>query len=355
MSMAGNADHPLTRHSREAVGALVLLSVVLFVFAATQAGRLDRWLNPGVTVRVLMPPEGLYGLSSGADVEILGTIAGEVREIVIEPDQNMHALVNLRREAMSFVRQDSQAFIKRRFGVAGDAYLEITRGVGAPLDESYVVLQASGERIPTQTVEQLISELRERAIPILDQAELAIKALAQVATMVNEGQDDVREFLATLNSVAGSIERGQGTLGRLVVDDTLIRRLESVLGGTADAIERLTPMLEHMQGTVRNVSKMSEKLGEQADALPQMTRRASAALASLQSVMEDVSKTTPALPALTRNVAQATEQLPGLLLQTETALVELQTLIRQLQASWLLGGSSEPRPGRRISPLEVTP
>jgi phospholipid/cholesterol/gamma-HCH transport system substrate-binding protein len=349
--------HPLKRYSREAVGGLVILAVALFLAAASQAGRVQQWLNPGVTVRVLMPDEGLYGLSRGADVEVLGTVAGRVREIVIESGDNMHALVTLRREVFVFVRQDSRAFIKRRFGVAGDAYLEITRGTGAALDDEFPVLTGSGERIPTQTVEQLIGEVRRRALPILDQAEAAIGALAQVAGVVNDGQQDIREFLQTLNRVSQRIEQGEGSIGRLVSDDTLVRKLEEVLERTRVAMAGLEPILVEMQAVARNAAAMSENLGEQADAIPEVSRRAMAVLGSLQAVMDDVRKTTPELPGLTRNVARATEELPRLIGQTEQALQELETLIRQLRGSWILGGSrppAEPDP-QRVSPLRVTP
>lgn len=349
---------PLKRHSREAVGAFVIIALALFAFAATQAGRIQEMLDPGVSVRILMPEEGLYGLSAGANVEILGTVAGEVREIVIKSDQNMHALVYLRREMMSFVRRDSNAFIKRRFGVAGDAYLEITRGTGPALDPSYVVMSASGERIPTQTIEQLITEVRQRALPILDQAEAAIGALSRVAIMMDEGRDDIRGFLSTLNTVGQKIERGEGTVGRLVNDTTLIRNLEEVLAQTNEAVKRLTPILDQMQAVARNAAVMSEQLGQQSSAIPEVTRRAASALTSLEAVMEDVRATTPQLPRLARNVADTTERLPELIAQTEQSLAELEALIRQLRGNWLLGGGGgtpAAEAATRISPLKVTP
>ena len=349
--------HPLRRHSREAVGALVLVSVALFVLAASQAGRVQEWLNPGITVKVLMPPEGLYGLSEGAAVEILGTRAGEIRDIVIEPGQTMHALVNLERQVEPFLRGDSQAFIKRRFGVAGDAYLEITRGSGEPLDLEYAVLEASGERIPTQTVEQLIGDVRERLLPILDQADSAIGAIADVAKTVQRAEGDLRDFLASLRSISQRIDRGEGTLGQLVTDTTLIDELESVLRRTNEAMSELGPILQEMQGVARNAALMSERLGEQSAAIPQVADRAVAALDSLESVMADVKRTTPELPRLTRNVADSTAELPVLLLQSQQTLTELEGLIRQLRGSWLLGGggaAAEQAPAR-VPPLEITP
>lgn len=351
------ADHPLRRHSREAVGAFVIAAVVLFVVAASQAGRIQEWLRPGISVKVLMPPEGLYGLSTGAPVEILGTNAGEVREIVIDPGQNMHALVSLDRQVAPFLRRDSRAYIKRRFGVAGDAYLEITRGTGEALDLDYAVLEATGERIPTQTVEQLIGEVRSRLLPILDQAEDAIGAIAEVSKTVTAAQDDVTAFLGSLRSVAQRIERGEGTIGRLVTDATLVDDLEQVLLETRASMARLTPILDEMQGVARNAALMSERLGEQSAAIPEVTTRAVSALDSLDSVMRDIKRTTPQLPTLARNMSDTTRELPTLLLQSQQTLLELESLLRQLRSSWLLGGGSGSgaSPPARVPPVEISP
>ncbi|MCP5157679.1 MAG: hypothetical protein H6983_26130 [Ectothiorhodospiraceae bacterium] len=351
------ARDPLLRHSREAVGAFVLVAVVLFVLALTQASRVQEWLNPGIEVKVLMPEEGLYGLSAGADVEILGTSAGKIRDIVVRPNQRIHAVLNLRREILPFLREDSQAYIKRRFGVAGDAYLEITRGTAGPLDADYAVLEASGERIPTQTVEQLISEVRSRLLPILDQAEGAIGALADVATLLRDSQDDVRQFIASLRGISQRVERGEGTVGRLVTDATLVESLEAVLARTRDAMDTLAPVLAEVQSVARDAARMSARIGEQSAAIPAITAQAKATLGSLQAVMEDVRRTTPELPRLARNVNRSTEALPLLLDQSQQTLAELEALLVQLRGSWLLGGSGgarEPAP-TRISPLEVTP
>jgi len=47
----------------------------------------------------------------------------------------MEAQANIRRDFFRFVRADSSAVVKRKFGVAGDSFFEITRGQGKPLPE----------------------------------------------------------------------------------------------------------------------------------------------------------------------------------------------------------------------------
>jgi len=322
------------RYTNEAVGALVLLSVIVFIAAVLQSGRLQNWFDPGVKLKVILPKEGLFGLSAGAEVEILGTAAGQVGQIVVDPDQQIHAVVDLKRKMRGFVRRDSQAIIRKEFGVAGASFLEITRGEGEPLDWEYAVVNAVAERAPTESMGELISDVRTKVMPVID---------------------DARTLLVNLNAISGKIASGEGAIGRLLVEDRMAREVETLLTQVNTDIRRLAPILEALQTTVGNVSALTTRIAEQSGELPQMTRDAGQLLASLQSVMQDLSRTTPHLPKMIANVSDATADVPVLLGQTQQVLYELELLLQQLRSNWLLGGGSEPPRNDRIPTLEVTP
>ena len=74
-----------------------------------------------------------------------------MRRIVIQPDESIYADVRINDSMADFVRRDSKVLIKKRFGVAGDSFLAITRGRGQPLDEQYAVLEARIDRAATET------------------------------------------------------------------------------------------------------------------------------------------------------------------------------------------------------------
>jgi len=322
------------RYTNEAVGALVLLSVIVFIAAVLQSGRLKDWFDPGVKLKVILPAEGLFGLSAGAEVKILGTAAGQVSQIVVDPDQQIHAVVDLKRKMRGFVRRDSQAIIRKEFGVAGASFLEITRGEGEPLDWEYAVVNAVAERAPTESMGELISDVRTKVMPVID---------------------DARKLLVNLNAISGKIASGEGAIGRLLVEDRMAREVETLLTQVNTDIRRLAPILEALQTTVGNVSALTTRIAEQSGELPQMTRDAGQLLASLQSVMQDLSRTTPHLPKMIANVSDATEDVPVLLGQTQQVLYELELLLQQLRSNWLLGGGNEPPRNGRIPTLEVTP
>ena len=152
------------RHTDEWVGALVIAAVALLLIAALQAGVLREWFKPTAELRLVLPSAGVAGLEVGADVEILGTRAGRVNEIVLDPDQQMYAMLEIDEQATAFIRRDSKAVIRRRFGVAGAAFVDISRGTGEEMDWAYAVVEAVTERAPTDSVSALIDEVRAEGV-----------------------------------------------------------------------------------------------------------------------------------------------------------------------------------------------
>jgi phospholipid/cholesterol/gamma-HCH transport system substrate-binding protein len=139
------------RHTDEWVGLLVIVAVLLFLGSVLEAGVLRDWFRPVSHLRIVLPQAGVGGLAVGADVEVLGIHAGIVRRIVLNPNQQMYAEADIDQQAEAFIRRDSEAVIRRRFGLAGAAYVDISRGTGASLDWTYAVVDAS-ERQPTRSV-----------------------------------------------------------------------------------------------------------------------------------------------------------------------------------------------------------
>jgi phospholipid/cholesterol/gamma-HCH transport system substrate-binding protein len=345
------------RYTNEAVGLFVLMALVIFIAGLIYSGRVREWFNPGETLRVVLPDEGLSGLAQGSTVEILGTKAGEVRDIVINPNEKMHADVRIDREMAVFVRSDSKAIIRKTFGIAGDAYLEITRGSGQTLDWEFAVISAVSDRKPTDTVGDLIDEMREKAFPIIDDAQKAIQAFLAVAEELQDPDKGVQQLLANLNSITHRIEQGEGTIGRLLTEDKLVRDLESLIAQLDTETKRIGPILDDLKTTVQNVSAFSTQFDEPSGDVPQIARSLKEALASAEAVLKDLSQATPQLPKIVKNFDDTADTVPILVLQVQQVMVELERLIRQLQTSWLLGGGSrkDSQTAGRLSPLEVKP
>ncbi len=345
------------RYTNELVGLFVLITLMIFVAGLIYSGRVREWFNPGQTLRVVLPDDGLFGLTQGSTVEILGTNAGEVQDIVIDPTQKIHANVRIDSQMAVFVRTDSVATIRKTFGIAGDSYLEITRGFGEPLDWEFAVITAVSDRKPTDTVGELINEMRTKIFPVIDEAHRAIRAFYGVAEELQDPDKDLQQLLNNMRSISARIDRGEGTLGRMLTQDKLARDSEALVAHFKTETERLSTILDDLEKTMRHVAQFSAEIGAQSRNVPEIIKSLKATLTSIEVVMKDLRRTTTKLPRIAENVEDAADTLPTLVLQVQEVMVELERLIRQLQSAWLFGGGSEeqPQPASRISPLEVRP
>ena len=329
------------RYANEAVGALVILALALLIGAVLQAEVIRQWLSPPATLKIVLPEQGLFGLSAGAAVEILGTRAGEVRRIVIDPRERFYAEAEIDNSMRVFIRRDSAAFIRKQFGIAGAAYLEITRGTGEPLDWDYAVIEAKADRAPTEDVGELIEDLRQKIMPIIDETSRAVTALANLIEEVRSPEGNLQQVLANLRSITKAAATGEGAVGKLLADEQLASDLQRTVVAANDAMQQATAILAELKQVSKNLSTVSGAVGKQADAIPEILANTDATLASLRTVTRDLGQATPALPAL--------------LAQTQQTTLELERLLVQLRSLWLLGGEASPEPDVRLSPLEAQP
>jgi phospholipid/cholesterol/gamma-HCH transport system substrate-binding protein len=281
-----------------------------------------------------------------------------VRRIVLDPERQMHAEIYVRKAMLAFVRRDSQAIIRKQFGVAGASYLELTRGSGEPLDWEYAVLTATAERAPTDTVSALITEIQSKVVPFIEDAQVAMHTLTALAVGLQDPNGNLQRLLADLHTMTGRLERGEGAVGRLLNNETLARDLETFFDRTRADMQRLGPALSAVEAAARHMTTLTTALHKPSESLPQLTQRLQAMLVSLQEVLTDLRRTTPELPRLTKSLANTTESLPLLMVQTEQTLDNLDKLLRQLRAHWLLGGrrsDAQQELSRRLPALEITP
>jgi phospholipid/cholesterol/gamma-HCH transport system substrate-binding protein len=319
----------------EIVGAVVLACVGVFAAVLINAGLMKDWFQPSFTLRILLPDEGVAGLAPGAEVQVLGTRAGEVRRIVIDPtNQRMHAVARVEDQMRPFIRRDSVVSIRRQFGVAGAAFIDIQRGVGPELDWSYAVIAATTERGATDTLGEMIDEVRAKVVPVIDEIHKAVQAFNAVAQRITDPAGPLEQTLASAAGIARKVESGQGLAGRLISDDKLPADLEATLV----SVRELAAQLERTSKDPR---------------ITQILAKTDSILTSLQTTTRNLAATTP---QITRSVQDTTDAMPATLLQAQIAARELELLLGQLRHHWLFGGSSAPaQPSRRAPAVEVRP
>src|SRR5678810_531099 len=118
-----------------------------------------------VTLRIALPEAGAAGIRQGSEVYFLGTLVGTISDVVVDAKGRMEAEANIRRDFFLFVRSDSSAVVKKKFGVAGDSFFEITRGQGQPLPEKNASIVCNEQF--QSALESAVEEVRREAMLVL--------------------------------------------------------------------------------------------------------------------------------------------------------------------------------------------
>jgi phospholipid/cholesterol/gamma-HCH transport system substrate-binding protein len=200
------------------------------------------------------------------------------------------------------------------------------------MDWSYAVIEATTERGPSDSVSALIDEVRQKVFPILDNAGRITQGLAEIVDRTN---------------------RGEGSVGRLLTDQTLIRQTEAAIGSAQESMTALNALFAELQQSAQDLRGLTRKAGS-PEGVPAVLKRAEATLATMQGLIAELGKTSNRMPAIAKNVQDSTANLPALLTQLQVTIAQLDKLVGQLRGSWLLGGGV-PDQQQEFSPSQVVP
>jgi phospholipid/cholesterol/gamma-HCH transport system substrate-binding protein len=287
------------RRVNEITGTLVLVVFIALIVAAAWTGRSQRWFRSTVTLSIVLPEDGAAGIRQGSEVYFLGTLVGTVSDVIVEPTGRMEARANIRRDFFRFVRADSSAVVKKKFGVAGDSFFEITRGEGAPLPEAAASI-ACNEQFES-SLEAAIEEIRRETLLVLRTTATGLDTWSQLGTDLRQSRKHLDQLTLRMDNLVAGIEAGEGTAGRLITGTGLADEAQTLL-------ERANQTMSELQSVATN----------------------------LNAAVGNIQRGTVLLPEITGAVADAAMDLPGLVHQTESSMRELERLVDAMQRHWLL-------------------
>jgi phospholipid/cholesterol/gamma-HCH transport system substrate-binding protein len=306
------------------VAALAIGALAIFAWAVVRVGSLFDVFTPRYEVTTLVPTAA--GLREGAPVTVAGQQAGQVTGIEFIPleevaDTNhIRVVMELSRSVAGQVRTDSRAQI-RAAGLLGDKFVDISPGTpGRPE-------VADGGAIASASSVDLDLVL-DRAVTMLDSTQVFINELADVAGSLARGEgtlgallvdDALYDRFATasgqLSSLLGTLTRGDGTVGRLIHDPEIYESLTSTLG----RLDTLSARIEAGEGSIgRMLASDSLYVG-----LMQSAVAADSALGSLAAVLGQIRSGEGTLGRMASD--------PGLYDELLKTITDLQTVIAAIR------------------------
>jgi phospholipid/cholesterol/gamma-HCH transport system substrate-binding protein len=289
------------RQVNELTGLLVLGVLALVLAGLVFTGHSQRWFARKYTFSVLLPDEGALGLRPGAEVVILGVSVGLVDDISVGDDGRMTARVKIRRDFARFVRIDSTASIKKVFGVAGDSFMEITRGAGTTLPAHQPQIVCLVVEDSLGRMEKMLADVHSELMPVVKKAGYGLDEWTKLGGDLRKNGEQLRQLVARLDNLAAGVEQGKGTAGKLLTDTSLADETQKLLSRGNDALAQMQEMETNLNVAVKNVQNGTMRLPEITDAM-----------------------------------AKEAKDLPGLVQQTQVSMRELERLIEALQRNWLV-------------------
>jgi phospholipid/cholesterol/gamma-HCH transport system substrate-binding protein len=211
----------------------------------------------------------------------------------------MEAEADIRRDFFRFVRADSSAVVKMKFGVAGDSFFEITRGQGKPLPEKNASIVCKEQY--QSALEAAVEEVRGQTLAVLKKTSAGMDTWTVLGTNLITTQARLEQLIGRLNDIVAGVEQGKGTAGKLVTDPAL-----------ADEAQNLLARANEVMGELQNVTT------------------------NLNIAVKNIQNGTTRLPEITGAVADEAKDLPGLVRQTQVSMREIERLVEAMQRTWLL-------------------
>lgn len=283
----------------EITGVCLILIIAALVSVVVWTGHSQRWFKSNVVLRIILPEAGAAGIRQGSEVYFLGTLVGSVSDVIVDTTGRMEAHANIRLDFFRFVRADSSAVVKKKFGVAGDAFFEITRGEGQPLPEHNASIICNEQL--QGSLETAVEEVRREAMLVLKKVTSGLDTWTKLGEDLGATRKHVDELSGRLERMTAGVEAGQGTLGKLITETTLADDAQKLLA-------QANGTMVELRGVVTNLNTASIYVRDG----------------------------TVRLPEITGAMADEAKELPGLVLQTKTSMRELERLVEALQRHWIV-------------------
>ena len=254
------------------VGIFVILGIAILTFFTLKVGRIA---VREAGYRVYTHVESAAGLDKNSPVRIAGVEVGKVESIVLDGTK---AKVTLRLPLNVKIPAGSKLFVKSA-GLLGEKYIEIAPGPGPGVVQADAQVPEGG---PSVDVDRVLTQLSTIGEDIKSVTHSLSQSLGG-----KEGEKSLREIvagaqdtIANLEDITRSIDRGQGTIGKLVKDETLYRQTQETvanLNQVAKSIEKgegtlgklvkdealydqTKKMMEEAKNTFANLNQMAQKV-----------------------------------------------------------------------------------------------
>ncbi|MEW6026829.1 MAG: MlaD family protein [Planctomycetota bacterium] len=195
------------------LGAIFLAAIVFLVFVTVSISKLNLFSHTAY-IKVIF--DNVSGLKQGDPVQVLGMDAGTVYKMKLQINNKVRAVLKLAEPVE--IREDYKVTVEES-SVLGGNFIEINPGT------------------PGKKVVDLRAPLT---------GETSSAGLDALGELIRENKTEVREFLSQGAKIVKDASEGKGTLGKLLVDETLYNNLKD----TSESLKNISKKVETGEGNL---------------------------------------------------------------------------------------------------------
>ncbi|GAB3165362.1 MlaD family protein [Telluribacter humicola] len=299
------------------VGIFVFLGLVVLVVGVLAIGSIRKAFGRKVTAVAIFGD--VEGLQAGNNVWFSGVKIGTVQKISFYGKSQVEVTMNIEEKSQEYIRQDAKAKIS-------------TDGL---IGNKIVVIYGGTPTVP----------------PIEDGARLAVEQTEGTEQMMKTLQENNRNILAITNdfkAISARIREGEGTVGKLLNDETLYRDLEATMARlqrTADNAQTMSASLARFTSKLNQQGNFANELVTDTTMMPDLR----VAMDQARETLSQLSETASTADAMVNNLKQTSERLKtdtdspvGVMLNDQQAAADLRSTLDNLNSgSQRLDGTLE--------------
>lgn len=292
------------------LGIFIFLGTVLLVVSIFMLGSKEKLFTTTIEVKTYF--NQIEGLKPGAPVRLSGYDIGSVSSIALvdEKSGNVEVKMRIDNTLKHFIRIDSRASIETE-GLVGKKIISISPG-----SPNLAIVEAGGI---------IQSKDPMNIAAIVEESEAVISYL--------------RDLTKDLSEIVGKVNKGEGTIGKIVNDDRLYNAAVRITQNADKSLTTLTDRLSEITDIIVNTSGSVTSIIANVDT----------AIIDIRNLVEDVQKGEGVLGTLIadKNVADSVRIMISNLIKTSedtrSATSSLAENMEALKHNWLFKNYFEQR------------
>ena len=299
------------------VGLFIVITMGLALSILVFIGRGQHWFKKKATYYTYFN-EG-YNLKPGAQVKIFNTWIGFVEKVELTRDNRVEITIKIFENDAAKIRADSVATVDSPT-IIGSEFIAITPG--SPAKPAI----PKGGIINSKAKKNLGEYLKEYDIEkkIEDFGQL-ISDLKVVMERLKDPEGPLFSVLYDMKDVMSQLNKGEGSLGRLVMEEDLYREIRIAIKDLSEASASITELSNTMTNGIH----------------------------LLPDTMEQINEITRKLDHVMSRLKTAAERAPAMQQQVEDSLTEINLILESLKKSFFIRHNLPQGPVPKVHVPEV--